>query len=154
MPPLPPLPELDNDEVNNLFDSFGDDNLGNYDPEIEEPIHKGYDELLAGYEDSLAGRDSDDEGQEAQLFLNHAEHDEDGMEDEEEAVTTVEQIEPATSLLGAPPGWMQPMLPITFDCKPEFNAPATWEEVDNPGSWSKYACYRQGANPQQAANCR
>ena len=60
------------------------------------------------------------------------------MEDEEKAVATEEQIEPATSLLGAPPGWMQPMPPITFDYQPKFNAPVTWEEVDNPGSWSKY----------------
>ncbi len=71
MPFLPPLPDLDNDEVNNLFESFGDDNLGEYDPEIEEPINNGDNKYLLGDKDSLAGGDSDDEGKEAQLFLNH-----------------------------------------------------------------------------------
>ena len=83
MPPLPPLPELDNDEVNNLFDSFRDNNLGNYVPPIEEPIENGENELLVdgenellvGDEDSFAGGDSGNEGEEAQLFINHEEHD-------------------------------------------------------------------------------
>ena len=84
MPPLPTLPELDNDEVNNLFDSFGEDNVGEYDPPMEESIENGENESLVGGEneslvgdeDSFAGGDSDDEGKEAQLFINHEEHDE------------------------------------------------------------------------------
>ena len=71
MPPLPPLPDLDKDEIINSFQSFGDENLGEYDPEIEEPINNSDNKSLPGDKDSIAGEDSGDEGKEAQLFLNH-----------------------------------------------------------------------------------
>ena len=52
------------------------------------------------------------------------------MEYEEETVATEEQIVPATSLLGAPPGWTQPMPPITFDYKQKLAGLSTHSNRD------------------------
>lgn len=89
-------------------------------------------------EDFTAGDDSDEDGEEAELFIHQEEHDQDEMDDDEEVFGSEAETTPARTLLGSPPGWLPPMPPIGFQYKPKMNAPATWDEVDNPGGWSKY----------------
>ena len=89
-------------------------------------------------EDIFAGDDSDEEGDEVGLFVHAEEHDENELDDEEEVFGSEAETTPAITLPGSPPGWFPPMPPIGFQYQPKWNAPASWEEVDNPGGWSPY----------------
>ena len=95
------------------------------------------------YATTGAGNDSDEEGEEVDAhtpaFRTHAflasEFEEDNPLDIED---NGEEIHP---IPGAPINWTAPVPPPTFkgyDPKPNSGAPATFEEVDNPGAWTDY----------------
>ena len=94
------------------------------------------------------GGDSDDEGEEADIHnasvrlaaivTDFGPSDEDlDLDYNDEG----EQFIPAPGIPGAPLNWEPPKPPATFlgyTPKPNSGAPATFEEVDNPGKWDEY----------------
>ena len=130
--------EINNDNLDGCVLAVDDVNLShdNLSHEMEDDMQ----DIFGDEEDAVPGAESDEEGEEACLYLASKsidEEDDDGMDsDDDDSVSGTTST--TCRLIGAPEGWSPPSPPEGYKgYEPKHNAPRE-EDIDNPGDWPLY----------------